>query len=413
MSDKVSIVGLGKAGLPLAVVVAEAGYDVVGVDVSQRVVDMINAGECPITGEPGLPEMIAEFAGKKLTATADPVQGSKDTSIHIMIVPLFIDDEYQPDFSIVDAAARDVGKGLSAGDLVVMETTMPVGTTSSRLRKILEEESGMTAGKGFHLAYSPERIMTGYSISRFKEFPKIVGGIDDAATDRAYEFYSSFCSNVTKVSNTETAELTKIAEGIYRDVNIAVANELLKVCEAYGVDFWEMRSAANHDYCNIHEAGCGVGGHCIPVYPQFIIQDFKKKGLEAPLTELARNLNDGMAGYYKDKVLAALKEKGKDPAGSKVAVIGLTFREGVDETFYTRSKALVNHLKEAGADVIGCDPLMSKEKIMKEFEIEVHEGNDFTGFDAVILVNREARYKEALSQLADIPVIDCKNVLGK
>jgi UDP-N-acetyl-D-mannosaminuronic acid dehydrogenase len=205
-----------------------------------------------------------------------------------------------------------------------------------------------------------------------------------------------------RVSDTQTAELTKIAEGVYRDVNIAIANELYRVCDEYGVDFWEMRQAANHEFCNIHEAGLGVGGHCIPVYPQFIIQDFKKKGLKAPLASASRAVNDGMAEYFFRKVKAAVKKK------AKVAVIGLTFREGVDELFYTRSRPLVKMLKAAKMDVYGVDPMMADEAIEREFKIKPHKGDDFTGFDAAILVNKDKRYVPAL-KAAGIPVIDCKD----
>lgn len=411
---KVSISGMGKAGLPLAVVVAEAGHEVTGIDVNQDVVDMINRGECPITGEPGLPEMIEKYHGTNLKATTDAVPASSDTQIHVVIVPLFIDEGFQPDFSCIDSAITDIGKGLSKGDLVVLETSVPVGTTRSRLAKNLEEASGLKAGEDFHLAYSPERIMTGYSISRFKEFPKIVGGITDESTEKAYEFYSSFCNSVTRVSNSETAELAKLAEGVYRDVNIAIANELYKVSSVYGVGFWEMRDAANHEYCNIHEAGAGVGGHCIPVYPQFIIQDFKKKGLEAPLSETARNLNDGMAGHFTDIVKKHFIEQGTKPEEVKVAVVGLTFREGVDELFYTRSKTLVRLLKDAGFNVYGIDPLLSADRIETEFQAKNDDGEDMSQFDCVILVNKEPGYAKKLMGLEEkIFIVDCKNNMGK
>jgi UDP-N-acetyl-D-mannosaminuronic acid dehydrogenase len=230
--------------------------------------------------------------------------------------------------------------------------------------------------------------------------------------ERAYRFYSSFCSNVKKVSSVETAELTKIAEGIYRDVNIALANELLKVCDEYGIDFWELRGAANHEYCEIHEAGCGVGGHCIPVYPQFIIQDFKKKGRDVPLTATAREINDGMAKYFHDKVLEEVGKIGKKPGESKVAVVGLAFREGVEETFYARSKALVDLLKASGLQVYGVDPMLSGDRIRDEFGVEPHPGDDFSGFDCVVLVHKNVEYRDKLLAVRDkIPVIDCKNVL--
>jgi UDP-N-acetyl-D-mannosaminuronic acid dehydrogenase len=406
MSEKVSVVGLGKAGLPLAAVIADSGHTVVGVDVSQTAVDMINAGGCPVKGEPGLPELISRHHGGALSATSDAKRGSLDTRVHIVIVPLFIDEHYKPDFRNIDAAMKGVGAGLKKGDLVVLETSVPVGTTAGRVRQALEAESGLKAGKDFHLAYSPERIMTGYSISRFREFPKVVGGIDEESAEDAFKVYSSFCSNVRKVSDIETAELIKLAEGVYRDVNIAVANELFKVSEAYGVDFWEMREAANHQYCNILEAGCGVGGHCIPVYPQFIIQDLKARRMEVPLTATARQVNDGMAGFFHQKAVKALWGK----KGAKVAVVGLAFREGVDETFYTRSKPLIRLLEDSGFDVYGIDPMIPMERIKEEFGVKPHDGKDFSMFDCVIVLNKDRGYVEAIRK-STAQVIDCKNVM--
>jgi UDP-N-acetyl-D-mannosaminuronic acid dehydrogenase len=405
--ENVSVVGLGKAGLPLAVVIAEAGHKVIGVDVSQRVADMINRGECPVNGEPGLPAFVKRFHGKRLSATTDAALGSAKTRVHIIIVPLLIDEKYRPDFKYIDAAAKGVGAGLKRGDLVVLETSVPVGTTASRVRKTLEAASRLKAGRDFRLAYSPERIMTGYSISRFKEFPKIVGGIDKRSTDDAYRFYSSFCRNVGKVDNIETAELTKLAEGVYRDVNIAIANELAKVCDVHGVDFWQMRKAANHQYCNILEAGPGVGGHCIPVYPQFVIRGVEAKGKKAPLAKAAREVNDGMAAYYHGKVVASLGRRRR----AKVAVVGLAFREGVDETFYTRSKPMIRLLKRSGFEVYGIDPMLPAARIRDEFKVTPHDGADFRGFDCVVLLNKNVEYKGRILK-AKVPVVDCKNMLA-
>ncbi len=407
MKEKVSVVGLGKAGLPLAAVIADSGHSVLGVDVSRKAVDMINAGKSPVKGEPGLVELIRKHRGRRLKATADPPEGSRATRVHIIIVPLLIDGEGVPDYKFIDAATRGVASGLKKGDLVVLETSVPVGTTRGRLAKILEEGSGLRAGRDFRLAYSPERIMTGYSVSRFREFPKVVGGIDEASTDDAYRFYRSFCKHVTKVSSAECAELVKLSEGVYRDVSIAIANELLRVSEAYGIDFWEMREAANHQYCNILEAGLGVGGHCIPVYPRFVIRGMGERGQDAPLARSARQVNDGMAAYYADKVVKAA------PKGGKVAVVGLAFREGVDETFYTRSKPLIAKLKEAGFDVYGLDPMLPPERIGSEFGVKPHLKRGFDGFDCVVVANKNREYLPALRKAAKkMPVIDCRNIFG-
>jgi len=294
MDFKVSVFGLGKAGLPLAVVIADSGIPVIGVDVSETVVDKVNSAIPPFEGEPGLPELLKKHKGKNLIATTDVKKALTDANAHIVIVPLFIDDDKKCDFSILDAVFENIGKYIKKGDLLVLETTVPPRTTETRIKEILEKNSKMEAGVDFYLAYSPERIMTGFSISRFSEFPKIVGGINEGSTEKAFSLYSKF-GNIIKVSNARTAEFVKVSEGLYRDVNIALANEIMMISDKLKVDFWEVRKAASHDYCNIHEPG-NVGGHCIPVYPHFILKDF-----DAPLISTARILNDGMIKFYAKK----------------------------------------------------------------------------------------------------------------
>tara|TARA_Y100000294_G_C8562459_1_gene339572 strand:- start:454 stop:1632 length:1179 start_codon:yes stop_codon:yes gene_type:complete len=391
---KISVIGLGKAGLPLAAVIADANIEVIGLDIDEKKVDMINNGLNPIEEEPGLKELIQKHSGKTLTATTDAVEAAKQCNVHIVIVPLFINEDKKPDFSILKKAFENLAKGLKKEDLVVLETTVPVKTTETLIKEILEKVSGLKAGSDFYLAYSPERIMTGYSISRYKEFPKLVGGINKESTNKAFEIYKKF-ANPVKVSNARTAELTKIAEGIYRDGNIAIANELFKVSEHYNINFWEMREAAKHEFCNIHEPG-NVGGHCIPVYPWFLINE-----LQVPLIKTARELNDGMIEYYTKKV--------DEIGGKKAGIVGLSFREGVKEKAYSRSIAMIQALKKKGYEVYGLDPLYSEEETKNEFDIEYLE--DFNKMDVIILMNKESRYKDKLKAIKD-KVVDVKNVLG-
>src|SRR3989338_5466524 len=315
---KISVIGLGKAGLPLAAVIADSGLKVLGVDLDKKKVEMINKGINPIEEEPGLRELIKQHGGKQLKTTADTIGAAKQCDVHIVIVPLFIDENKKPDFSIIKKALEALAKGLKKKDIVVLETTVPVGTTENIVKNTLEKGSKLKAGIDFYLAYSPERIMTGYSISRYKEFPKLVGGINKESTEKAFEVYKKF-SRPIRVSNARTAELAKVAEGVYRDANIALANELYKVAKHYNVDFWEMKEAAKHQYCNILEPG-NVGGHCIRVYPWFLINE-----MNVPLIKTARELNDDMVNYYIKKIKNTAKN------GEKIGIIGLSYREGVKE----------------------------------------------------------------------------------
>lgn len=394
----VSVFGLGKAGLPLAAVIADSGIDVIGVDPDKNKVDEINKGKNPLAEEPGLNELVSKHAGKRLKATDDGVNAAMIANVHIVIVPLFIDKSKKPDFSAIKAALSTIGKSLKKNDLVVIETTVPVGTTEGLARGALEKASGLKAGEDFYLAHSPERIMTGYSISRFKEFPKLVGGINAISTEKAYAAYSRFAKPV-RVSNSRTAELAKISEGVYRDCNIAVANELLIASEHYNVDFWEMRGAACHEFCNILEPG-NVGGHCIAVYPWFLINE-----MDLPLIRQARLLNDNMIQHYAQKA----EKIARGAHGNKIGIIGLSYREGVKEKAYSRSCDLIKLLKSKGYDVYGYDAMYSRDETEKEFDVKYLD--DFRKMDAIVLMNKD---REAAKRLLAIrgKVVDIKNIIS-
>jgi len=390
---KVCVVGLGRAGLPLAAVMAESGLEVYGYDIDSSRVKTINAGENPIPDEPGLQELIKAHAGVNLKAVSD-IQKASECKAYIIVVPLFLNEDKDPDFTAIDSALETVSSVLEKGDVVVLETTVPPLTTRNRVKKKLEEESGYKAGADFYLAYSPERIMTGYSISRFQEFPKVIGGLDPESTNRAFELYQRF-SNAEKVGNCRTAELVKVSEGVYRDVNIALANELYRVCENIDVDFWEMRESASHEYCDIHKPGL-VGGHCIPIYPWFLIKEH-----DVPLTQTGRQLNEEMIEYYVDKI--------KDvTVNDKIGLIGLSYRSGVTETHFTKAHDLIKKLKDQDYTVYGADPMFSEEQIREEFEVEPLTELEEMG--AVILMHSSGEYDEKLESIKE-KVVDVKGVL--
>ncbi|MDD2836797.1 MAG: nucleotide sugar dehydrogenase, partial [Methanothrix sp.] len=247
---KIAVIGLGNAGLPLAAVVADSGIMVMGVDINVERCRMINRGENPIPEEAGLEELIKEHGGKRLVATPQ-FEDARSCVAFIVIVPVFVDRGNNPDFSIMRGALHSLGRILKRGDLVVLETTFPPGTTGGLAQDWLCESSGLS-GSDFFLAYSPERIMTGYSISRLRDFPKVIGGRDEESGIFAYQVYKKFICNLHLVSSAKVAEMIKVMEGCYRDVNIALANELYKICDDLGIDFFEARDNANHQFCHIH-----------------------------------------------------------------------------------------------------------------------------------------------------------------
>lgn len=401
---KVSVYGVGKVGLPLVAVIAESGFSVIGVCRNKKKASEINQGQNPIPEEPRLSNLLKKHASKRIFITTDGVKASKKTQIHIIIVPLFIDKDKKPDFKNIKDSAKQIALGLKKGDLVVLETTVPVGTTRNFVGKILERGSGFKAGRDFSLAHSPERAMTGFVISRYRDYPKVIGGIDKKSKEKAARFYRYFCKEVVEVESLEVAEMSKIFEGVFRDVNIALANELFKVCQELNINFWKVRKAANYKTnTNILEPG-NVGGHCIPIYPWFLINK-----LNVPLIKTARLLNDSMINFYKNKVIE-LTEKDKNTNKNKkknILVIGISFREGVKEIVYSRSFPLIRLLERKGFRVFVYDPLYSKQEIEN---LKLKYLDNFTKADCIVIMNKYPMLRNKLLRVKD-NVIDIKNCL--
>jgi nucleotide sugar dehydrogenase len=277
---KASVVALGKIGLPLAVQIASKGHQVTGADISRAVVDLVNRGEVPFPGETDLDTKLTTAVDAGLlvatTSTSEAVAASEAV---IVVVPLMTDAEGTPDFRAMDAATRDIATGLQPGTLVSYETTLPVGTTRKRFLRMLEEQTGMKGGSDFFLVHSPERVFSGRIFSDLRRYPKLVGGINEASTSRGIDFYEAILdfderpdlkrpNGVWAMDSVESAELAKLAETTYRDVNIALANEFARFAEGASIDINEVIEASNSQpFSHIHRPGVAVGGHCIPVYP--------------------------------------------------------------------------------------------------------------------------------------------------
>ena len=357
----VAVVGLGKIGLPLAAQYAAAGWHVIGVDVLRAVVEGINAGRSHVEEEPGLAEQIAEaHAAGLLEATDRHADAARRADVVVMIVPLMLTADRQPDYGWEDAATVAVGAGLRPGTLVTYETTLPVGDTRNRYGPMLERASSLRMGDpadGFLLAFSPERVFSGRIFRDLATYPKLVGGVNDASADRAVAFYESVLpAEVWRLGNSEAAEFAKLAETTYRDVNIALANEFARYAERSGVDVLEaIRGANSQPYSHIHQPGIGVGGHCIPVYPHFLFS----RAPDLELIGASRRINDAQVG----RAIAAVEEQLGGLAGVPVLVLGLTYRDGVHELAYSRALPLIAGLHARGADVWAYDPLLSTAEI--------------------------------------------------
>lgn len=355
----VALVGAGKMGLPLAAQFAGHGWQVTAVDVNEAVVAAINEGRSHVGEEPGLVEAVAAaHAAGRLRATTDGTAAARAADVVVIIVPVMLDEEHRPDYRYMDAAAAAVGPGLHPGSLVIFETTLPVGDTRGRYRPALEAASGLTVEQDLFVAFSPERLLSGHVFQNLATYPKLVGGLGPASTARAAAFYASTLdAEVVAMSSAEAAEFSKLAETTYRDVNIALANEFANYAERAGVDILEVIAASNSQpYSHIHQPGIGVGGHCIPVYPHFLLS----RAPELTLVDASRKANDGQVERAIESIARALG--GLD--GVEVLVLGLTYRHGVKELAYTRAVPLIKGLQARGARVLAYDPLLSPEEVI-------------------------------------------------
>ncbi len=352
-SGAVCVIGLGKVGLPLAALLASRGLRVVGVDIDPARVAAVNEGRSPFPFEAGLDALMREGAAAgRLRATCDAAEALAGAEVVIIIVPVALDEREQPEFASFDGA---VGEVVSAGwddALVLVETTVPVGATRSRVWERLR-----AAGKGCAVAAAPERVSSGTALRDLRRYPKIVGGVDEASGRRAEEFYREALGvEVIRLASAEAAELTKIAEGVYRDLNIALVNELARYADAVGVDISEVIVAANSQpYSHLHQPGVGVGGHCIPVYPWFLPSG--EGGLALPT--MGRRINDAMAAYGVERLEALLGSL----RGATVVILGVSFRANVKEAYRSPAFALRDEIARRGGRPLAHDPYFTPDEL--------------------------------------------------
>lgn len=358
---RIAVVGGGRMGLPLACMFARQGAHVTVCDVASHIVESINCGRSPYE-EPGLADLMSELhADGRLDATMHTAQAVSGCEAIVVIVPAHLTPEREIDFTILEQASRAVGQGLRAGALVVFETTVSVGGTRRRLIPVLEEASGLQAGKHFHVAYSPERVKANLVLHRLEATPKVVGGLDQASLERAALLYSRFLgAPIDRVGSLEAAEMTKLVGMLYRDVNIALANELAAFCELAGVDFERVRAAANRDgEAQLLAAGIGVGGHCTPVYPYFLTRESRRLGMTQRISEAAREINDAQPQRQLERIATLWSPL----RGKRVHILGLGFRPEVKVDTFSPAYALRDHLRELGACASIEDPFYADDEL--------------------------------------------------
>jgi UDP-N-acetyl-D-glucosamine dehydrogenase len=393
---KIAVVATGKIGLPLATQFASMGHEVTGVDVNQSLVDCINRAEEPFPGEYGMAEKLAEqVPAGRLRATSDYADAIPGADAIVIVVPLLVDeDTWEPDFKWMDAATRSLAENLTPGTLISYETTLPVGTIRSRWKPLIEEVSGLSEGVDFHLVFSPERVLTGRVYEDLKKYPKLVGGLSEAGTQRAIEFYESVLTfderddlprpnGVWDMGTAEAAEMAKLAETTYRDVNIGLANQFARFADTAGIDVYKVIEACNSQpFSHIHRPGIAVGGHCIPVYPRLYLSTDP----HADIVRTARNYNATMPTYVVDRVEQVIG----DLAGLRVVVLGAAYRGGVKETAVSGVFPTVEELTSRGAIVTVHDPLFTHEELAT-FGFSSHQIGDPA--DVAILQADHSEYR--------------------
>tara|TARA_R110000868_G_scaffold8205_3_gene42617 strand:- start:204542 stop:205732 length:1191 start_codon:yes stop_codon:yes gene_type:complete len=395
--NKINVYGLGYIGLPTASLLASKGYEVLGIDVSAKVVDTINEGNVHIV-EPDLDVLVRSVVNsKKLSAALQPTPAD----VHIIAVPTPFKDNHEPDVSYVEAAANTICDVLEVGNLVILESTSPVGSTemiSDIIKKRLPNVSPI------YVAHSPERVIPGRVLHELIENDRVIGGVDDQSTNVAIEFYQSFVNGEVIATNARTAEMCKLTENSFRDVNIAFANELSLICDKLDINVWELVKLANHHpRVNILQPGPGVGGHCIAVDPWFIVSADPE---HAKLIHQARLVNDAKPQWVIEKILTCAKQFTQPT----IACLGAAFKADIDDLRESPSLNIIKQLQQKNAgDLVVVEPNVKAIEGLKLISLEqaINEADII-----VILVDHKEFKKLTAAQLQDKYVIDTKGILN-
>jgi UDP-N-acetyl-D-mannosaminuronic acid dehydrogenase len=399
INKSVCVIGLGYIGLPTASLLGTKGFKVHGVDVSEHVVDTINQGKIHIV-EPDLDILVKSAVNSgNLTAGTEAIPAD----IYILAVPTPFKGDHQPDLSYVESATRMISPHLQVGNLVILESTSPVGTTDEVVAAILKEQ-GHDVGKDIHVAHCPERVLPGRILSELVENDRIVGGINQVSTDKAVQFYKSFVRGKVLPTDSRTAEMAKLTENTFRDVNIALANELSLICDEESISVWELICLANrHPRVNILQPGPGVGGHCIAVDPWFIVARNPER---ARLIRVAREVNNHKPEWIIEKVKKSAN-KFKQPV---IGCLGLSFKADIDDLRESPSLDIVKRLvAENVGEILVCEPNISSHEDFDLLQLEeVVSRSDII----LLLVNHQQFSILKSADLKEKILIDTRGVIA-
>ncbi|KIL49892.1 nucleotide sugar dehydrogenase [Jeotgalibacillus soli] len=403
---KICIIGLGYIGLPTSVMFANNGFKVHGVDVNESVISSLSKGEVHII-EPGLKELLNSAIDKNtFTASTTP----EEADVFIIAVPSPINEDKSANLKYVEEATKSIVPFLRKGNLVILESTVPPRTVEDVMLPVLEK-TGFQIGDELFVSHSPERVIPGKVFTELVENDRIVGGINSVSSEMTVELYKTFVKGTIHVTDATTAELVKVIENTYRDINIAFANELAKISDQIGVNVWEAIHFANfHPRVNIHLPGPGVGGHCIAVDPWFLVE---KQPELAQIIHLARNTNDSMPSYTVGRVKAVLKENGVQ--NGKVAVLGLAFKANIDDIRESPSMEVIRHLREENISFTAFDPHNNKMSFPEQVDsLEAA----ISATDLILILTDHQIFKDldakTIQHLPSTPMIlDTKNCIDR
>ena len=398
---KIAVYGLGHVGSPLASAWLRAGAHLIGVDNSSKVLENARKGRTHIY-EPGVNEAFSKgLKEKRFHLYGDAIKASQDSHFKLICVPVLLTNSFSADLSAVKQVTTAIGQGLKKGDVVSLNPSVPPGTSEDIVIPLLEEESGLKVEQDFYMVYNPERIYEGRAIEDIEvRYPAIVAGAGVKSLEIGAKLYSLVArKGVLKISNMRTAEAEKLLEGVYRDVNIALANEMAKFCEKVGVDFWVAREAANSQpFCHIHKPGAGVGGACIPVYPQFILHAASVSGVECKIISLGRNVNDSMPAYCVEQAIKLIDVA--DVSKCIVALLGLGFRGGVSDTRLSPTYKVIEELKKLKVKEIRVhDPFITSDpNLPHDIMLTSNLSKAAKNAHLVILISDHAEYRNITNE---------------
>jgi UDP-N-acetyl-D-glucosamine dehydrogenase len=393
---KIGIVGLGYVGLPLAVAFAEAEHEVVGLEADPARARALNEGRSYVED---VPDAALAPLGERLRATTEAADLAPCEAI-VICVPTPLTGSREPDLGPLEDAAAKLAPVLSEGQLVVLESTTYPGTTRDQLGPLLERGSGLAAGAGFQLAFSPERIDPGRTDYTLATTPKLVGGLTAACAERARELYSLICERVVVLSSPEAAELAKLLENIFRSVNIALVNELSRLCDRLGIDVWEViEAAASKPFGFMRfDPGPGMGGHCLPVDPFYLAFKAREHDFYPEFIELAGKVNRAQPAYCVDRIARALNDAEKPVKGSDVLILGVSYKPGVGDVRESPALEILSFLQDLGADVAYHDPHVPALPDLNLASVDLDQGLATADIAAIATAHPQLDYKDVVAR---------------